>query len=99
MKKKFGFGILLIFGLAFTSGCAQHSMDRLKTDDTVDLSTRWNDTDSQATAKEMIQDVLGRPWIENYMKKSGKNPTVIVGTGVNKSHDHIPTETFTKDLE
>ena len=87
-------GLALIIG-----GCQTTSVSRLATEKTVDLSDRWNDTDSRLTAEEMIQDVLGRPWIGDFQKKTGKEPAVIVGTVVNKSHDHIPTQTFTKDLE
>ncbi len=99
MQKQIGFGILFVCGLAFTSGCASTSVARLDTEQAVDLSTRWNDTDSRQTAAEMIKEALGRPWVDNFQRKNGKEPTVIVGTVLNKSHDHIPTETFTKDLE
>ncbi len=99
MKKQMGFGILFLCVLALQSGCASSSVARLEIDETVDLSTKWNDTDSRETAKVMIQEALSRPWIDNFIKKKFKEPTVIIGTVLNKSHDHIPTETFTKDLE
>jgi hypothetical protein len=35
-------------------------------DETVDLSGRWNDTDSRLVSEEMISDVLSRPWIDRY---------------------------------
>jgi uncharacterized protein (TIGR02722 family) len=99
MQKKIGFWILFICGLALTSGCASSSVARLETEQTVDLSTRWNDTDSRETAKEMIKEALDRPWVDKFQSKYGKEPIVIVGAVLNKSHDHVPTETFTKDLE
>jgi len=99
MKNKIGLGILFGFWLALTSGCASSSVARLDTEQAVDLSTRWNDTDSRQTAAEMIKEALSRPWVDKFQQKYGKEPTVIVGTVLNKSHDHIPTETFTKDLE
>jgi len=91
--------IIIAICVFVISGCATRSVSRLETEKTVDLSTRWNDTDSQLTAKEMVQDVLSRPWISRFQERKGKEPMVIVGTVINKSHDHIPTETFTKDLE
>ncbi len=48
----------------------------------------------------MIEDCLDRPWLETYKRgHSGKNPVVIVGTVRNRSHEHINTQTFVKDLE
>ncbi len=99
MQKEICLGILFVCGLALTSGCASTSVARLDTEQTVDLSDRWNDTDSRQTAAEMIKEALGRPWVDNFQRKNNKEPMVIVGTVLNKSHDHIPTETFTKDLE
>ena len=90
--------IIIICGFV-VAGCATTKVSRLEAEETVDLSARWNDTDSQLTAKEMVQDALSRPWISRFQESVGKEPMVIVGTVINKSHDHIPTETFTKDLE
>ena len=47
----------------------------------------------------MIKDALAKPWVANFRGKHSKNPTVIVGTVLNKSHEHINTETFIKDME
>jgi uncharacterized protein (TIGR02722 family) len=99
MQKQIGFGILFLIVLVFISGCVTQKVARLEIEETVDLSTRWNDTDSRTTAAEMVKEALGRPWVENFQRKNSKDPMVIVGTVINKSHDHIPTETFTKDLE
>jgi len=63
-----------------------------------DLSGRWNDGDSRRVAEEMITDALSRPWINKY-EEANKVPTVKVGRIVNKSHEHINVETFTKDFE
>jgi uncharacterized protein (TIGR02722 family) len=93
----------LLFTLALVSivaltGC-KTKVKRVDTDETIDISGRWNDTDSQMVSAEMIADIASRPWIEEYTAKNGKKPVVIVGTIRNKSSEHIETETFTKDLE
>jgi len=91
--------IVTVFG-SIIAGCATPpAVSRLDAEVVVDLSGRWNDIDSQQTAQEMVQDALSRPWSHRFQEKTGKAPVVIVGTIINKSHDHIPTETFTKDLE
>ena len=93
----------LLFTLALVSvvaltGC-KTKVKRVAVDEQMDLSGRWNDTDSQLVSQEMIADIATRPWIEEYTSKNGKKPVVIVGTIRNKSSEHIETETFTKDLE
>lgn len=86
--------------LALISSCASTpKITRTSADEMIDLSGNWNDTDSQLVSKEMINDSLSRPWLEEFQSKKGKKPRVIVGTVLNKSHEHINTETFVKDLE
>ncbi|MEK6684426.1 MAG: penicillin-binding protein activator LpoB [Nitrospirota bacterium] len=93
-------GTLLILSLVGPIGCATTQVARVGADTTIDLSGRWNDADSRMVAEEMIKDVLARPWLEKYAKThGGKEPTVIVGTVMNRSHEHINVQTFTKDLE
>ena len=85
--------------LIFLSGCAT-TVARIDTGETIDLSGRWNDTDSRLVSEEMISDLLGRPWLKKFIRKhKGNSPTVIVGTVKNRSHEHINVQTFVKDLE
>jgi len=81
------------------SGCASLKVDRIDVDKTVDLSGRWNDTDSRLVSEEMIRDVLSRPWIDRFRISRRSNPVVIVGSVRNRSDEHINTRTFVKDLE
>jgi len=90
--------MILAVGLLL-AGCASVKVDRLDVDETVDLSGRWNDTDSRLVSEEMISDVLSRPWIDRYRAGRGKDPVVIVGSVRNRSDEHINTGTFVKDLE
>ena len=46
----------------------------------------------------MIQDILSAGWVKKYDYKED-GPTVIVGQILNKSHEHINTATFIKDIE
>jgi uncharacterized protein (TIGR02722 family) len=91
-------GIVLWVGLIL-AGCASVKVDRVGVEETVDLSGRWNDTDSRLVSEEMISDVLSRPWIDRYRTARGKDPVVIVGSVRNRSDEHINTQTFVKDLE
>jgi uncharacterized protein (TIGR02722 family) len=93
-------GTLLILLWVGPIGCATTKVERVGADTTIDLSGRWNDADSRMVAEEMIKDVMSRPWLDKYTKQhAGKTPTVIVGTVMNRSNEHINVQTFTKDLE
>ena len=86
--------------LALVVGCAGTDIKRVDTKETIDLSGKWNDTDSRLVSEEMVNDALKRPWITRFMKENkGNLPTVIVGTVKNRSHEHINVQTFVKDLE
>jgi len=98
MKKSQMLFILALSTLVVVAGC-KTKVERVGADETIDLSGRWNDTDSQLVSAEMVGDLSGRPWIGEYTAKNGRKPVVIVGTIRNKSSEHIETETFTKDLE
>jgi len=80
-------------------GCSG-SVQRIAEDEVVDLSGRWNDTDSQLVAEAMIKEALGKPWLAKFMKANqGKEPTVIIGRIKNKTDEHIAIDTFQKDME
>jgi len=85
--------------LGFTSCASAPKISREAASEQIDLSGDWNDTDSQLVSAEMVKDSLARPWVDEYVAKKGSKPKVIVGTVLNKSHEHINTETFVKDLE
>lgn len=98
-KKNLLKGLLIFIMCLVVVSCAGPKVSRVGTETVTDLSGRWNDTDSRLVAEEMVKEALSRPWIDNYLKKHGKQPIVIVGTVLNRSHEHINVQTFTKDLE
>lgn len=98
MKKSQLLTILVLAAIVAFTGC-KTKVERVAADETIDLSGRWNDTDSQLVSAEMVSDLARRPWVEEYTAKKGQKPVVIVGTVRNKSSEHIETETFTTDLE
>jgi uncharacterized protein (TIGR02722 family) len=86
--------IVLIF-----ANCAQKKVTRVNEEKQIDLSGRWNDTDSRLVAEEMIGDALSRFWLSNFVNQFGRQPVVIIGLVKNKTHEHISAETFIKDME
>ena len=84
----------------FFSGCATGpTVTRTASDEVIDLSGRWNDTDSRLTAETMVASMLSGAWLERFNSEEGRPPVVIVGTVRNKSSEHIDADTFIKDIE
>ncbi len=97
MKSKF-LSISLLVMVLFLAACSR-SVTRVSPDQQIDLSGRWNDTDSKLVAEEMIRDVLNRPWKSDFQSAFNRRPVVIVGIVANRSAEHIESETFIKDVE
>ena len=87
-------GVLMLM----LTACAT-KVTRVPIEQPIDLSGRWNDTDSRLTAEEMIRDALDRPWTQRFARVMSREPVVIVGTVLNRTHEHLNTQTFVKDLE
>ncbi len=87
--------------ILFLAGCGSSSrtVQRTASDTTVDLSGRWNDTDSRLTAKKMVDGLLDSRWILKFDKENDRRPVVIVGNIKNNSSEHIQTKIFSKDIE
>ena len=91
-----GFALVVI---ALLNGCSIGTkVTRVDTGLVTDFSGRWNDTDSRMVAEAMVKDALTYPWLDNYTRAKGRQPVVVVGTIVNRSHEHINTQTFVTDL-
>jgi penicillin-binding protein activator len=84
---------------AITVSCSR-KVTRIDPGEQIDLSGRWNNTDSRMTAEKMIDDILKEKWVGDHQEShNGQKPVVIVGFVTNKSSEHIEAETFVKDVE
>ncbi len=93
-------GLVLLLAVLFVfSSCAKHTVSRRAASEAIDLSGKWNDTDSRLMAEEMTRDIVSRPWIDEFRKSKGRKPTVIPFGVKNRTSEHINTQTFVKDLE
>ncbi len=85
---------------AFAFSACSRKVTRIDPSEQVDLSGRWNNTDSRLVAEDLTKEILGDKWVSGY--QNGHNdakPVVVVGFVSNKSHEHIDAETFMKDVE
>lgn len=96
--------IPLIFAIALSallSACGSQpvKVERVGVDEVIDVSGRWNDTDSKLVSSEMVTDMLSRRWLEEHVMKTSEKPNVIVGNIRNLSHEHVNVKTFVNDIE
>jgi penicillin-binding protein activator len=85
--------------LLLTCLACSPNVSRINPDTQVDLSGRWNDTDSKMVADQMILDLLNSDSYKNYATAMGRKPVIIVGTIRNKTSEHIDAGNYVKKLE
>ncbi|MFC3851859.1 penicillin-binding protein activator LpoB [Salinispirillum marinum] len=62
------------------------------------LTDRWNATDSRLVSETMINDMVAFPWYNQFVQANNQRPVVIVQSIRNRSHEHIPVNTFINDI-
>jgi len=90
--------LIAFLAMITLTGCSR-TVTRIDPGTQTDLSGRWNDTDSRLTAQAMIEQMFGNRWAIEFEQRHQKKPVLVVGLVNNKSHEHISTETFIRDLE
>src|SRR5690606_3844747 len=75
------------------------TVTRINPDTQMDLSGRWNDTDSRMVADQMILDLVNSDGFKNYAKTIGRKPVIIVGSIMNKTAEHIDADNYIKKFE
>jgi uncharacterized protein (TIGR02722 family) len=87
----------LLVGLA---ACNNKRVARIDPASVTDLSGRWNDTDSRLVAGTLVTQAMGGPWLQRASAtRGGRQPAVLVGRFANRTLEHIPVATFTRDVE
>lgn len=103
IRARFSRRAILALSVLALGGCATQ-VTRVSPEQQIDLSGRWNDTDSRLTADALIRasfdPAQGGDWAVRYMQANGgRRPTVIVGSVRNGSMEHIPITGLVRDLE
>ena len=65
----------------------------------MDLSGRWNDTDSRQVADKMVLNLTASEKYKEYAKLLGKKPAIVVGLVRNKTSEHIDADNYIKKIE
>ena len=90
------FFLLLI---AFAIVSCSRSVTRIDPNTQIDLSGRWNDTDSRKVADQMIHDLFTSDLFKKYADGLGRKPVIIVGMIANKTSEHIDAGNYVKKFE
>jgi uncharacterized protein (TIGR02722 family) len=98
-RLKWAAPLVAVAVLVALAGCAEQKVSRREAGEQIDLSGKWNDTDSQLVSKESIDDAMTFPWASNFQKQKGRNPVVVAFGVKNRTSELINTQTFMKDLE
>jgi len=95
MQKIFPVFVGVIF---IVIGCAP-TPTRINPDTQVDLSGRWNDTDSRMVADQMIYDLFDSEGFKTYAKAKGRKPVIVIGQIKNRTSEHIDPNNYIKKFE
>jgi penicillin-binding protein activator len=87
-----------IFFLTIVS-CQTRKVTRIEPSTQVDLSGRWNDTDSRKVADQIIYDLFDSDKFKEYSKNLGRKPVIVIGLIRNKTSEHIDADNFVKKFE
>lgn len=90
------FPIALIWALA---ACQTRQVTRIDPATQIDLSGRWNDSDSRKVADQMIYDLFESERFKGYSETKNGKPVILVGTIRNKTSEHIDADNFVKKFE
>jgi len=80
------------------AGCSP-MVTRLDPQQAVDLSGRWNDSDSRLVAEEMVAGLTQSDRFKEYATALGRKPTIIVGLVRNRTSEHIDAANYIKRIE
>jgi uncharacterized protein (TIGR02722 family) len=86
------------FCLLILCSCAR-TVSRIEPNPQIDLSGRWNDSDSRKVADQMIHDLFTSDQFKKYADGLGHKPVIVVGVIKNKTSEHIDAGNFVKKFE
>lgn len=91
--------VITVF-VAFAIGCGGSSkVQRIGSDQVVDLSGNWNDTDARLVSESMILDCLNSRGITEFIRLNERPPVIVVGKVINKTDEHIDSGVFLNQIE
>lgn len=92
--------IAAIAAAAVLSGCGR-TVTRTDPGTVTDLSGWWNDTDARMVADSMVGMCISGSWLRVGERGDAARvpPSVVVGTVLNRTTEHISTDVFMNEIE
>jgi uncharacterized protein (TIGR02722 family) len=91
--------IKIVFFVLILTNCQTRYVTRLDPAREVDLSGRWNDTDSRKVADQIIYDLFDSESFKSYTRNIDRKPVIVFGAIRNKTSEHIDANNFVKKFE
>jgi len=89
----------LVLAAAIACSCGR-TVTRTSPGTVTDLSGWWNDTDARMVADSMVTMCLDGRWLrEASTGTRGETPSIVVGSVINRSTEHISTDVFMNEIE
>ena len=64
--------VMILAALLAVSGCSGgKQVTRVDTGEQIDLSGRWNDSDSRLVSAALVDQILATPWVEDFLAEKG----------------------------
>jgi len=89
--------VVALFAVVFFS-CSR-TVTRIDPSKQIDLSGRWNDSDSRQVADQMIHDLFTSDTFKKYADALGRKPVFVIGIIKNKTTEHIDAGNYVKKFE
>lgn len=68
----------LILISIFLVSCSTQKVLKTDTQQEIDLSGRWNETDAEIASSELFGNLIAAPWLKDFKSKNEANPTIEV---------------------
>ncbi|MFZ6010727.1 MAG: penicillin-binding protein activator LpoB [Bacteroidota bacterium] len=91
--------VSLVVLVSILASCQTRRVTRINPDTQIDLSGRWNDTDSRMVADQMIYDLFDSESFKKYVNEKNGKPSIVVGIIRNKTSEHIDADNYVKKFE
>lgn len=93
------FFVLGLLMMVYSCAGPSRSVTRVATDETSDISGRWNDSDARMTSDYMLNKLLSGGWLTNFEEKDNRKPVLIIGKIENRTSEHLDVMVFVSEIE
>lgn len=91
--------LVIVLLLILLAGCQSRRVSRIDPAEQIDLSGRWNDSDSRIVADKMIDELFKSDRFKEYADALNRRPVIVVGLIKNKTSEHIDANNYIKKFE